>query len=79
MVSNIKSIKLVGSVEEVKSAISRTHLHFDSNESKAVPGQHSCDLVMDQLELIDRRMESLAKALNCLGHFDDGDDTPDAA
>jgi len=35
--------------------------------------------VLDALDNVSRRMESLARSLGCLGYFDDDDDRPRAA
>ena len=74
MVSTIRSFKLVGSFEEFQ-----VDPHGSRRELEKGHRDESHDMVLDQLELVDRRMQSLARALNCLGHFDDGDDAPDAA
>ena len=42
------------------------------------PGDGSMSDALEALELVSRRMEDLARALGCLGYFDD-DDRPRAA
>ena len=39
----------------------------------------SAGQVLESLETMSRRIEDLARELNCLGYFDDGDDGPRAA
>ncbi|MHC4650947.1 MAG: hypothetical protein ACYTES_08830 [Planctomycetota bacterium] len=46
--------------------------------SSGAPGRGSLSDALDALESVSRRMEDLARALGCLGYFDD-DDRPRAA
>ncbi len=46
--------------------------------SPRAPGAGSMSDALEALELVSRRMEDLARALGCLGYFDD-DDRPRAA
>ncbi|MHC4416589.1 MAG: hypothetical protein ACYS0G_15055 [Planctomycetota bacterium] len=43
------------------------------------PANSSMSDVLGALESVSRRMEDLARALGCLGYFDDDDDRPRAA
>jgi len=39
----------------------------------------SAGRALDAIDSISRRIDDLARELNCLGYFDDGDDQPPAA
>jgi hypothetical protein len=39
----------------------------------------SAEQVLEAIEHMSRRIDDLARELNCLGHFDDDDDGPKAA
>ena len=43
------------------------------------PLPESADRIFDALDNMSRRLEDLARELNCLGYFDDDDDGPRAA
>jgi hypothetical protein len=50
----------------------------DQPEPEAEPAGDATSEALDALESVSRRMEDLARALDCLGYFDD-DDRPRAA
>jgi len=52
----------------------------DSEPAEDVLGQvPSTEEVLKALDDVSRRMETLARSLGCLGHFDDDDQGPRAA
>jgi hypothetical protein len=52
---------------------------LDQQDGEAASLRESAEGVFDAIDNMSRRIEDLARELNCLGYFDDDDDDPRAA